>query len=277
MTAPTTSWRRPRACRTRSRKRRTPTCAMPPATRAAASTSTTSTRPSSRRTGLEFDKETVDSFELGLKGNYLDGRLALNLAAFIANYDDYQVNGSSTSGAAAPRSDQQRREGRDHRFRGGIDLPRHGRLHAAGIGRTAEGGVRPSRAAARPARRLGQRTAERAEADLCRRCDLVPAPAGVAVHTAAARRRDPHERRLHDGRQCDHDAVQQRLPRHDSVRQAEGADRAQRARRPHVGRRDPGSLRVGPQISPTRPTRWTSCATSSARSPSSRACRAPMA
>jgi iron complex outermembrane receptor protein len=42
--------------------------------------------------GLEFDKETVDSFEVGLKGNYLDGRLTLNLAAFIANYDDYQVN-----------------------------------------------------------------------------------------------------------------------------------------------------------------------------------------
>ena len=42
--------------------------------------------------GLEFDKETVDSFELGLKGNYLGGRLMTNLAAFIANYDDYQVN-----------------------------------------------------------------------------------------------------------------------------------------------------------------------------------------
>lgn len=42
--------------------------------------------------GLEFDKETVDSFEVGLKGNYLGGRLSLNLAAFIANYDDYQVN-----------------------------------------------------------------------------------------------------------------------------------------------------------------------------------------
>jgi len=42
--------------------------------------------------GLEFDKETVDSYELGLKGNYLDGRLLMNLAAFIANYDDYQVN-----------------------------------------------------------------------------------------------------------------------------------------------------------------------------------------
>jgi len=42
--------------------------------------------------GLEFNKETVDSFELGLKGVYLGGRLSLNLAAFIANYDDYQVN-----------------------------------------------------------------------------------------------------------------------------------------------------------------------------------------
>ena len=42
--------------------------------------------------GLEFDKETVDSFELGLKGSYFDGRLLMNLAAFIANYDDYQVN-----------------------------------------------------------------------------------------------------------------------------------------------------------------------------------------
>ncbi|HNR21833.1 MAG TPA: TonB-dependent receptor [Steroidobacteraceae bacterium] len=42
--------------------------------------------------GLEFDKETVDSFELGIKGNYFNGRLSMNLAAFIANYDDYQVN-----------------------------------------------------------------------------------------------------------------------------------------------------------------------------------------
>jgi iron complex outermembrane receptor protein len=42
--------------------------------------------------GLEFDKETVDSFEVGLKGSYFEGRLLMNLAAFIANYDDYQVN-----------------------------------------------------------------------------------------------------------------------------------------------------------------------------------------
>ncbi len=42
--------------------------------------------------GLDFDKETVDSFEVGLKGDYLDGRLLLNVAAFIATYDDYQVN-----------------------------------------------------------------------------------------------------------------------------------------------------------------------------------------
>jgi iron complex outermembrane recepter protein len=42
--------------------------------------------------GLEFDKETVDSYEIGLKGAYFDSQLQLNLAAFIANYDDYQVN-----------------------------------------------------------------------------------------------------------------------------------------------------------------------------------------
>jgi iron complex outermembrane receptor protein len=42
--------------------------------------------------GLDFDKETVDSYEIGLKSSYLDGRLLMNLAAFIANYDDYQVN-----------------------------------------------------------------------------------------------------------------------------------------------------------------------------------------
>jgi len=42
--------------------------------------------------GLEFDKETVDSFELGFKGSFLDNHLKLNVAGFIANYDDYQVN-----------------------------------------------------------------------------------------------------------------------------------------------------------------------------------------
>ncbi len=53
--------------------------------------------------GLEFDKETVDSYELGLKGDFLDGRLNLNIAAFLADYDNYQVNqfvdlgGGSTS------------------------------------------------------------------------------------------------------------------------------------------------------------------------------------
>ncbi|MGE6697300.1 TonB-dependent receptor [Hyphomonas sp. NPDC076900] len=42
--------------------------------------------------GLEFGKETVDSYELGLKSLLLNGRLMLNLAAFRAEYDDYQVN-----------------------------------------------------------------------------------------------------------------------------------------------------------------------------------------
>jgi iron complex outermembrane receptor protein len=42
--------------------------------------------------GIIFDEETVDSYELGLKSTFLDGRLQLNAAAFIANYQDYQVN-----------------------------------------------------------------------------------------------------------------------------------------------------------------------------------------
>ena len=42
--------------------------------------------------GIIFDEETVDSYELGLKSTFLDGRLQFNAAAFIANYQDYQVN-----------------------------------------------------------------------------------------------------------------------------------------------------------------------------------------
>ncbi|WP_165793466.1 TonB-dependent receptor [Hyphococcus luteus] len=43
-------------------------------------------------TGLEFGKETVDSYEVGFKGAFWDGRFTLNLAAFLSNYEDYQVN-----------------------------------------------------------------------------------------------------------------------------------------------------------------------------------------
>lgn len=42
--------------------------------------------------GITFDDETVDSYELGVKGSAADNRLTYNIAAFIANYDDYQVN-----------------------------------------------------------------------------------------------------------------------------------------------------------------------------------------
>jgi len=42
--------------------------------------------------GLEFDKETVDAYEIGYKGSLLDGRLRLNLAGFYSTYQDYQVN-----------------------------------------------------------------------------------------------------------------------------------------------------------------------------------------
>jgi iron complex outermembrane receptor protein len=40
---------------------------------------------------LFFDEETVDSFELGVKTDLLDGRLRLNVTVFQAEYDDYQV------------------------------------------------------------------------------------------------------------------------------------------------------------------------------------------
>ena len=42
--------------------------------------------------GLEFGKETVDAYELGLKNTFMDGRFTLNLAAFYSAYDNYQVN-----------------------------------------------------------------------------------------------------------------------------------------------------------------------------------------
>lgn len=42
--------------------------------------------------GVEFDKETVDSIEVGIKTSLLDERLSLNIAYFDATYDDYQVN-----------------------------------------------------------------------------------------------------------------------------------------------------------------------------------------
>lgn len=42
--------------------------------------------------GIEFDKETVTSFELGYKAELLEKHLRLNAALFSAVYEDYQVN-----------------------------------------------------------------------------------------------------------------------------------------------------------------------------------------
>ena len=42
--------------------------------------------------GITFDDETVDSYEVGFKSTFMDGRFQLNAAAFISNYEDYQVN-----------------------------------------------------------------------------------------------------------------------------------------------------------------------------------------
>ena len=41
--------------------------------------------------GFEFDDESVDAYELGIKTTLLDGRLRLNAAAFYSNHSDYQV------------------------------------------------------------------------------------------------------------------------------------------------------------------------------------------
>ena len=38
-----------------------------------------------------FRSETVDAFELGLKSKWMDGRVTLNVAAFLENFEDFQV------------------------------------------------------------------------------------------------------------------------------------------------------------------------------------------
>jgi len=42
--------------------------------------------------GIEFDKETVKNYEVGLKGSVEGGRLTFALAGFVANYTDFQIN-----------------------------------------------------------------------------------------------------------------------------------------------------------------------------------------
>jgi len=44
------------------------------------------------RADFAFDTETVQSYEIGAKTELFDRRVRLNLAAFIADYDDYQIN-----------------------------------------------------------------------------------------------------------------------------------------------------------------------------------------
>jgi iron complex outermembrane receptor protein len=42
--------------------------------------------------GIDFDKETVEAWEVGIKGSALDNRLRYNLAAFQMDFEDYQLN-----------------------------------------------------------------------------------------------------------------------------------------------------------------------------------------
>ncbi|RAK63045.1 TonB-dependent receptor [Phenylobacterium kunshanense] len=47
-----------------------------------------------------YDPEKVDSYEAGLKGNFLDGRLSLNSAVFYSKYKDQQVTLQTPVGAS---------------------------------------------------------------------------------------------------------------------------------------------------------------------------------
>lgn len=42
--------------------------------------------------GIEFDKETVKSYEMGLKGDLFNHKMRFSSAIFYAKYDDYQIN-----------------------------------------------------------------------------------------------------------------------------------------------------------------------------------------
>jgi iron complex outermembrane receptor protein len=42
--------------------------------------------------GIEFDKETVASYEIGIKGHLFDQHVTFSSAAFYSTYDDYQIN-----------------------------------------------------------------------------------------------------------------------------------------------------------------------------------------
>ncbi len=42
--------------------------------------------------GVSFDPENLTSYEVGFKGDFLNDMLRLNIAAFLANYDDLQVS-----------------------------------------------------------------------------------------------------------------------------------------------------------------------------------------
>ncbi len=49
--------------------------------------------------GLIYDDETAESFEIGMKGSFLDGRAELNVVAFTTEYQDLQVKSSSVTDA----------------------------------------------------------------------------------------------------------------------------------------------------------------------------------
>lgn len=53
-----------------------------------------------------FDPEFVDSYELGVKANFLDGRLTTNIALFYSDFEDFQLNTFTGTGFLISNTDE---------------------------------------------------------------------------------------------------------------------------------------------------------------------------
>lgn len=46
----------------------------------------------------DYDQESLDSYEVGIKSEWLDGRLRLNMVAYLYDYEDFQANRATIAG-----------------------------------------------------------------------------------------------------------------------------------------------------------------------------------
>ncbi len=53
-----------------------------------------------------FDPEFVDAYEIGMKGEFLDGRLTTNIALFYSDFEDFQVNTFTGTGFLISNTDE---------------------------------------------------------------------------------------------------------------------------------------------------------------------------